>query len=107
MRKDKVVNLAEKVLKEHKAENVVTIDVSEKTPFANYYVLATAANARHLGALKEIVEEELEKNKIAINHIEGKSQSGWILIDAYHVIINIFSQEERDRINITELLNRK
>ncbi len=107
MKKDKAVNLVEKVLKDHKAENVETIDVSEKTPFANYYILATANNARHLGALKEIVEEELEKNKIAINHIEGKAQSGWILIDAYHLIINIFSQEERDRLNISELLSRK
>lgn len=107
MRKDKVVSLAEKTLIEHKAEDVEIIDVKEKTPFADYYVLATASNIRHLKALCELVEDAFEKEKIKINHIEGKPETGWILIDAYHVIVNIFTKEERERININEVLQKK
>ncbi len=107
MRKDKVVNLIEKTLSEHKAEDIQTIDVRDKTPFADYYVLASAGNLRQLKALVEHVEDVLEENKIAIHHIEGKAESGWILIDAYHVIINIFTHDERDRINISEVLTCK
>lgn len=104
---DKITKLAKKVLEDHKAEDVVVIDVKEKTPFADYYVLATATNNRQLNALAEIVEDELEKAKFSVGHIEGKPESGWILIDAHHVIINIFSREERDRISLDELLARK
>lgn len=107
MRKDKAVSLAEKTLIEHKAEDVEIIDVKEKTPFADYYVLATASNIRHLKALCELVEDAFEKEKIKINHIEGKPETGWILIDAYHVIVNIFTKEERERINISEVLQKK
>ncbi len=107
MRKDKVVKLAEKTLNEHKAEDVVVIDVKEKTPFADFYVLATAINERHLNALTELVEDAFEKEKIKINHIEGKPETGWILIDAFHVIVNIFTKEERERINISDLLTKK
>lgn len=107
MRKDKTVKIVEKALSDHKAEDIVTIDVSEKTPFADFYVLATATNIRQLNALKEIVEEELEKNKMSINHIEGTPESGWILIDAHHVIVNIFSRAERERISLEEVMARK
>ena len=104
---DKVTSLVKKVLEEHKAEDVVVIDVKERTPFADYYVLATAGNIRQLNALTEIVEEELEKKKYSVGHIEGTPESGWMLIDAHHVIINIFSKEERERISLDQILTRK
>lgn len=104
---DKVVNLAKKVLDEHKAEDIAVIDVKDKTPFADYYVLATAMNNRQINALKDAIEEEFAKKKFAINHIEGTPESGWLLIDAYHVIINIFSKEERERISLDHHLTRK
>ncbi len=106
-RKDKVLSLIEKVLDDHKAEDIVTIDVREKNPFTDYYVLASATNIRQLNALAEVVEDELAKIKFEINHIEGKPESGWVLIDAHHVIVNIFSKEERERISLDEVLNRK
>lgn len=106
-RKDKVLATIEKTLDEHKAQDIVTIDVRERNPFADYYVLATAGNIRQLNALAEVVEEELAKIKFEIGHIEGKPESGWILIDAHHVIVNIFSKEERERISLDEVLSKK
>lgn len=107
MRKDKTVKLIEKTLLDHKAENVVIIDVSKRTPFADFYVLATALNKRQLKALSEIVVDELEKNKMDFGKAEGTPESGWILIDAKHVIVNIFTQEERDRISLEDLLTKE
>lgn len=104
---DKVVTLVKKVLEDHKAEDIKIIDVKDKTPFADYYILATAGNIRQLNALTEIIEDELAKKKIDIGHIEGKPETGWMLIDAHHVIINVFSKEERERISLDELLSRK
>ena len=104
---DKVVTLVKKILEEHKAEDIVVLDVKEKTPFSEYYVLASGNNFRQINALAELVEEGLDNNKIKINHIEGTPESGWILIDAYHVIINIFSKEERERISLDQVLSKK
>ncbi len=106
-RKDKVLKLIEDTLNEHKALEVQTIDVREKSPFTDYYVLATAGNIRQLKALAELVLDELGKIKFDINHVEGKAESGWILIDAHHVIVNIFSKEERERISLEEVLSKK
>lgn len=106
MRKDKTVKLIEQTLEEHKAENIVLIDVSEKTPFADFYINATAGNIRQLNALKELVVEALGKNKMSIHHIEGTPETGWILIDAHHVIVNIFTKEERERISLEDIYSK-
>lgn len=107
MKKDKTVEVVEAVLNEHKAEEIVTVDVTERTPFADYYVLATAGNVRQLSALKELIEEALEKNKMDIGHVEGTPETGWILIDAHHVIINIFTKQERARVSLEDVLSKK
>ena len=104
---DKVVTLVKKTLEDHKAEDIVVLDVRERTPFAEYYVLASANNIRQINALSELVEEALESKGYKVNHIEGTPESGWMLIDAFHVIINIFSKEERERISLDQVLTRK
>ena len=106
-RKDKVLKTIETALSDHKALDILTVDVRETNPFADYYVLATAGNIRQLKALAEVVLDELGKIKFDINHVEGKAESGWILIDAHHVIVNIFSKEERERISLDEILAKK
>ena len=104
---DKIVTLVKQVLEDHKAEDIQIIDVKERTPFADYYVLATSNNIRQLNALTELIEEELEKVKHPVGHIEGTPESGWMLVDAHHVIINIFSKEERERVSLDQVLTRK
>lgn len=71
-RKNKIVKIAEECLTNHKASEIVTIDVREKNPFADYYVLATASNIRQLGALRDLVIEELEKIKSKSNTLKVK-----------------------------------
>lgn len=101
---DKVVQMVKKVLSDHKAEDISVIDVSERTPFAEYYVLCSATNVRQLGALANAIIDKLEEKKVNYSHKEGTPESGWILIDAYHVIVNIFSKEERERVSIEQVL---
>lgn len=101
---DKVVKLVQKVLEDHKAKDISVIDVSERTPFAEFYVLCTATNVRQINALADAVIDKLEEKKINYSHKEGTPESGWILIDAYHVIVNIFSEEERERVSIENVL---
>lgn len=102
---DKVVTLIKKVLEDHKAEDISVIDVSERTPFTEYYVLCSATNIRQIGALADTVIDKLEEKKINYSHKEGTPESGWILIDAYHVIVNVFSKEERERVSIEQVLS--
>ncbi|NCA96366.1 MAG: ribosome silencing factor [Methanomicrobia archaeon] len=107
MNSDKYTEGILQLLEETKAEDIQIIDVRDKTPFSEYYILVTATNPRQMNALKEAVVEKIETLKGKINHVEGNENSGWILVDAYHVIINIFSKEERERISLEQILSRR
>lgn len=102
-----LLKLIKKAILDKKGEKVEIIDVKKITPFASYYVICSGMNYRQLDAIKESVVEVLDKNKVAINHVEGKAKSGWVLVDANSVIINIFSREERERFKLDDFLTRK
>lgn len=100
-----VLKIIKKAISDKKGTDIVVFDVKKRTPFANYYILATANNVRQIDAIKENVVNELEKHKINIHHVEGKASASWVLIDAHQYIINIFSPSERARINLDQLLS--
>lgn len=79
-----------------KAEDIVLLDVRRSTYIADYFVICTATSERHLTALHERVRERARDEGIEPTHIEGTSDSGWLLIDYGDVILHIFSVALRD-----------
>jgi len=104
---DKLIELITTTLDEHKVEDVVTIDVSNRTPFSTHYILGTCGNARQLGAISEYIEDALAKEKLEIRKIDGTPESGWIVIDEGTVMIHLFTKEAREKILLEELLSKK
>lgn len=102
-----LITSIKKAILDKKGEKVEVIDVKKITPFANYYIICSASNYRQLDAIKDAVVDTLEINKAKVGHVEGKAKSGWILVDAHNIIINIFSREERLRFKLDEFLTRK
>lgn len=103
MNNKEVAEKAAKVLSNKKALDIVVIDISEKSSFADYLVIASGGSERQVGALSQEVEDQFAKEGIIIKGIEGKPNSGWILMDFGDVIVNIFSAEQRDRYNIEKV----
>lgn len=100
------LNLSVHCLEEHKAEGVEVIDVSGFSPFASYYVLATAPNPRALGALKDHLCEAYESNGIDVPVSEGKPESGWIIVQGGEVICQLFLAPNRKEIGLADLLKQ-
>jgi ribosome-associated protein len=107
MRQTKEVKTIVALLEEHKAEDIEVVDVKDRTPFADFFILATAPNARALSAYPDIFEEALAKEKIAIRAIEGTPESEWYVIDASPVTIQLFTAKKRQEIGLDQLLEIK
>ena len=90
-------------LSARKALDVMIIDISEKSSFADYFVMASAGNERQLEALKDHIEDLLEPMKIFPKSVEAKRDSGWILMDYGDVIVNVLTLEMRDKYNIEKI----
>ena len=103
MNNREIAKKAANVLNNKKALDIVVIDISEKSSFADYLVIASGGSERQVGTLSEEIGDQLEKEGITLKGIEGKKNSGWILMDFGDVIINIFSVEQRDRYNIEKI----
>ncbi|MBQ9756043.1 MAG: ribosome silencing factor [Clostridia bacterium] len=84
-----------KALLKHKAEDVISIDVTGKTEIADYYVVASGRSMTHTRALIEHVEEEMDKLGVAPNRREGVREGRWAVLDYGDVIVHIFNDESR------------
>ncbi len=91
------------MLNEKKAMDVMLIDISSKSSFADCFVMASAGSDRQLEALKDHVEDLLEPMEIFPKSVEGKRDSGWILMDYGDVIVNILTREMREKYNIEKI----
>ena len=93
------------VLDDKQASDIVMIDISEKSSFADYFVIATGSSERLINALAEYVEDKSAKQGRFVRSIEGRNGTGWILIDYGDVVVNIFSEDNRQKYNLEKIWN--
>ena len=86
----------EKILDDNKAQNIICIDLKNKSYIADYMIIASGTSSRHLQALSEILVAKLKKLGIDNCRIEGKDSNDWKLVDAHDVIVHIFHPEKRE-----------
>ena len=85
----------EKILDDNKAQNIVSIDLKNKTYIADYMIVASGTSSRHLQSLSEILIDELKKIGLNNCRIEGRESNDWKLVDGMDVIVHIFNPEKR------------
>ncbi len=83
-------------LEEMKAEDIVTIDLTDKTSIADLMVVASGRSNRHVGAVADDVVEHLKKFGLKNIRVQGQPHCDWVLIDAGDVIVHVFRPEVRD-----------
>ena len=59
----KIKKLIENILNKNKANNIVTIDLKQKSYIADYMIVASGTSSRHLQSLSENIILELKANK--------------------------------------------
>ena len=91
------------IIDDKKGQDIVIIDIRELASFADYFVNVTAGNQRQLETIVDEVHKQLISMGIEPKSIEGKPGSGWILLDAGDIIINIFGSEEREKYQIEKI----
>ena len=90
-----IVKTAVRALHDKKAEDVKVIEIGKISTVADYFIIANGTNTPQVEALVDNVTEELLKEKIHAERVEGVRSSGWILMDYNDVVIHVFSKEDR------------
>ena len=78
-----------------KAEDTVTIDLTDKTSIADTMVVTSGRSNRHVNAVADRVIEGFKQAGISDVHVEGMPNCDWVLIAAGDVIVHVFRPEVR------------
>ena len=91
------------ILDNHKAHNVSVIDLSTKTTFADYMIVASGTSQRHLSSLGDHLMKHLKQP--GQSHMEGRGNSDWILVDLGNVVVHLFRPEIRQMYDLEGMWN--
>ncbi len=91
------------LLEDHKAKDIIVLDVSHITDITDSMIICTANSNRHSKTLAEYVVVAAKKKGIAVLGVEGEKEGEWILIDLVDVIIHIMLPNVRELYNLEKL----
>ena len=94
---------AAKLLDQKKAQDVLVIDIAEKSSFADYLVLASAGSDRQAESLADNVEDRMAELGQNERLAEGRKHTGWVLLDFGDIIVNIFTAGMRDKYDLEKV----
>ena len=95
---DKISDLKKIVintLDNNKAQDIISIDLKDKSSMADYMIIASGTSSRHIQSLSEQVLLKLKDNGVVNSKIEGKDSNDWKLVDGIDLIVHIFHPEKR------------
>jgi len=92
-----LVRLCCRALEEKKASDLRVLDVRSLSSITDYLVIGTATSEPHVRALRVELEKALDSAKTHIVGFETARESGWVVMDAFDVMVHIFTPEKRDR----------
>ena len=92
-----------KRLDEDKAQDVVFIDLKDKSSVADSLIVASGRSNRHVSALADHLLRALKDEGQGRCRVEGLPHCDWVLIDAGDVIVHLFRPEVRQFYNIEKI----
>ena len=91
------------VLDAKKARNIKVLRVNDQTVITDYFVICTGNSSTQVKSLGGEVEYKIGLRGVDPAHYEGRDNGGWVVIDYSHVIVHIFSRENRDFYQLDKL----
>lgn len=100
--KEKIEKLQEWI-SEKKGENIVVIDVRDKSSFTDHFVICSGNGQLHTKAIANHLVEKAREYNFYMMGVEGMDAAKWILLDLGDVIVHIFDAAIRDHYQLEDL----
>ena len=86
-----------------KAQDLVALDVSELTSYADTLLIATGTSDRHARSIADAIREAATARGEQVLGVEGYEEARWVLIDLGDVIVHVFLAEVRSAYDLERL----
>jgi len=96
--------MAARIAADHRAHNIVILDLRELTQFFDFFVIASGTSRRQMHAVSEEIDHEFE-DRLGDKRlsISGYRESRWIVLDYGDIIVHLFEPETREFYALEEL----
>ena len=89
------VHRAVKLSQERKAHQVTVLDLRDISTATYYFVIASGNSDVQVKAIADHVIEELKKEGVRPQHVEGLSGGRWVLLDYIDFVVHVFHPQAR------------
>ncbi len=98
-----LAHLCSDIAIDKKCEDILLLDVSQRTVIADFFVIGTAKNRRQLRAVAEGIAKDAASAGRKPRHVEGSGGDRWVLLDLGDVVIHIFDADSRTHYDLESL----
>ena len=95
--------LCARVAADHKAKDIVVLDMRGITPLYDYFVLITGGSRRQIHTLTEEIDAAMHAGGEERLGVEGYVASRWVVQDYGDVVVHVFDPDARSYYALEEL----
>lgn len=96
-------DLAVAVLEDAKAQDIQVIDLSERSSFADYMVIASGTSSRQVKAMADRLVQRVKSLGTKPLGVEGAEDAQWVLVDLADVVVHVMQPQTRAFYNLEKL----
>jgi ribosome-associated protein len=78
-----------------KGIDIQVLDLRDLTPIADYFVICSGSSTTQVGAIADGIGHRLALDGIHPSHVEGQTESTWLLLDYGDVVVHVFEEQTR------------
>jgi ribosome-associated protein len=100
---DNLRKLVMTALEDLKADDIVEMDVHDKTSVTDYVVIASGTSNRHVKSIADNVVSEARQAGYRPLGVEGENEAEWVLVDLGDVVVHVMQPRVRDFYDLESL----
>lgn len=82
--------------KDRKANEMMLLDLHGLSNATDYFLIVNGTSDTHVRAIADYIIDELRKEGMKADHIEGLRSGRWVLIDYIDFVIHVFHPTARE-----------
>ncbi len=98
-----ILEIVRAAAQDKKAEDVAEIDVAGRTILADRFVIVTGRSKVQTRSIADNIAENVKAAGLRVARVEGYADGNWILLDLGHVVVHVFTPEQRAFYNLERL----
>jgi len=91
------------VLEDAKGQDIQVIDLSGRSSFADYMVIASGTSPRQVKAMADRLVQRVKSRGIQPLGTEGGAEAEWVLVDLADVVVHLMQPQTRAFYNLEKL----